>query len=192
MGFGKVGPQGDGLTVSGDSPVELALLSEGIAEVGVCFGIVGLEGDGPTAGGDGLVEFAFVFQDDAEIAMPFGIIGVEGNRLAISRGGLVELIIVIQSQAQVGMKAGDIWCKCDGLSDQFHGNFISAQLMCNDSQQMKGIGVAWFRGQDPPVEGLCLGQARRLVVLDGKFKGLLDGHGSAGFFSRHQCRHMVR
>ena len=59
---GIVGLEGDGLTISGDGLVELALVLQGIAEIVVGFGVVGIEGDGLTVGGDGLVELALSFR----------------------------------------------------------------------------------------------------------------------------------
>ncbi len=45
MGLGVVGLEPDGLAVFGDGLVELALVPQGVAEVGVGLGVVGLEPD---------------------------------------------------------------------------------------------------------------------------------------------------
>ena len=66
VGFGEVGPQGNGLAIGGDGLVELAFVFEGIAEIIVGFGEVGPEGDGLATGGDGLVELSVVSEGTAK------------------------------------------------------------------------------------------------------------------------------
>jgi len=46
VGFGVVGPEGNGLTMGSDGLLELPLVGQGHAEIVVGFGIVGLKGDG--------------------------------------------------------------------------------------------------------------------------------------------------
>ena len=60
MGLGVVGLEPDRLAVFGDGLVELALVSQGVAEVVVGLGVVGLEPDRLAVFGDRLVELPLV------------------------------------------------------------------------------------------------------------------------------------
>src|SRR5258708_7123792 len=75
------------------------------------------------------------------------------------------------------MKFRDGWRERDGLTNQIHGNGTAAHLMRDDSKQMQHIGVARLQCQNLPVDLLRRRQSPRLMVLDRKFKCLLDGHG---------------
>ena len=64
--------------------------------------------------------------------------------------------------------------KGDGPPDQVHGDVIPPDLMGEDPQQVKGIGVVWLLGQNLSIEGFGLRKLPSLVVLQGDLQGFLD------------------
>jgi hypothetical protein len=60
----------------------------------------------------------------------------------------------------------------DGLPEQIHGDVMAARLRGDESQQIDNAGMARLYGQNLPVEHLGLGPPARLMVLQGKVKGL--------------------
>ena len=66
MGLGVIGLEGNRLAIGGDGLVELAFVSQGIAEIVVGLGVVGLEGDGLAIGGDGLFELPFALSGQCQ------------------------------------------------------------------------------------------------------------------------------
>ncbi len=81
MGIGEVGLEPDRRAVFGDGLVELPLVLQGVAEVGVGHGVVGLEPDRLAVLGDGLVELARS-SGRCRGCVGVGVVGLEPDRLA--------------------------------------------------------------------------------------------------------------
>ena len=58
-----------------------------------------------------------------------------------------------------------------------HREVVAANLMCDDPEHVERVGMNWLHGEDLPIERLSFGQSPRLVMMERKFKCLLDGHG---------------
>ena len=79
MRLGVVGLEGDRLAICGHRLVQLALVLQRIAEVGVGLGVVRLEADRLAICGDRLVELALVLERIAEVVMGLGVVRLEGR-----------------------------------------------------------------------------------------------------------------
>jgi hypothetical protein len=69
--------------------------------------------------------------------------------------------------------------RCDGhgLNDEFRARVMVAELVREQSEHVQRIRVVRLYRENLPVCGFRLRRTSRLVVLDRKLKGLLDGHG---------------
>lgn len=64
----------------------------------------------------------------------------------------------------------------DGLADHRHRNVVPAYLMRDESQQVERIRVLRLHREDLPVNRLSIPQPPGPMMLERKFKRLLDGH----------------
>jgi hypothetical protein len=82
VGQGQLGVDFDGLAVCRDGLLDLVLVTQGVAEVGVGLGQLGVEFDGLAERGDGLLHLVLLGQGDAEVVVGLGVLGVEFDSCA--------------------------------------------------------------------------------------------------------------
>ena len=91
MGLGEVGLEPDRFAVLGDRLVELPLVAQGDAEVGVGVGEVGLEPDRLAARRDRRARLAVLQQFETEVDVGLGIPGLEADHRAALRDRVVDV-----------------------------------------------------------------------------------------------------
>ena len=88
--------------------VQLPLVKQHAAEIGVGCGTFRVEFDGLTVAGDGLVELPLVVQGDAEVVVERSALRVEFDGLTVAGDGLVQLPLSLYrriAEVVVGLRA---------------------------------------------------------------------------------------
>jgi hypothetical protein len=87
------GPDGlDGLAELGDRLLQMAGLSQGVAEVTVSLGVIRLEPEGRAVRGDGLLQPARVGQGDAEVVVGAGAQRPQGRGSSVIPNRFLQVI----------------------------------------------------------------------------------------------------
>ena len=102
MGFGEVGPEGNGLAIGGDGLIELSFVFQGIAEIAVGFGVVGLEGDDPTDQIHRHVIASRLIGNHSQTVHRIGMLRLLGQDLPVKLLGLAQApgLVVLQGQIE--------------------------------------------------------------------------------------------
>jgi hypothetical protein len=107
MSIDVVRLDGDRLPVSGDRLVELALVLERVAEIGMSLGVVRLDANRLPKCGDRFVELALLLERVAELEWPSTRSGLVTS-LSIFGDCLVELTLFLEACTEVAMSLGEV------------------------------------------------------------------------------------
>jgi hypothetical protein len=78
---------------------------------------------------------------------------------------------------QVEVSCGIIRVQNDGLTNPFHREVIVAELVSDETEEVKRAGMLWLKREDLAVDRLGIRQPPSLVVFHRESHGLGDRHG---------------
>ena len=164
------------VAIRGNGFLEPASILERVAQIVVGLRVVGFEVEGETIRGDGVLDPALVLERISQVIPGVRVGWIDLESAAKVGDGGVRLAEGAAGFAEVGVSHGVLRLDGDGFLNPLHRDFVAAELVRDDAEEVQGVGVVWLHREDLAVERLGIGQATGLVMLNRDLKCLGNRH----------------
>jgi len=112
----------------------------------------------------------------AEIIAGLRVVWIESELAVIHRYRFVNLTLSGQRIAKIEMVLQTRRIYADGPANPLHREVMAPDLMCDDAEQVQGVGMVGLRGKDLAVDRLGFRKLPGLVAPNRQIEGLGNRH----------------